>query len=94
MTDFVILHYQSLEETDVCVRNILKKLPNRGKIFVVDNGSPNGSGEALQEKYRDAPDVTIILTGKNLGFARGNNVGFREAIYSVSMACNPYEEVV
>ncbi len=79
MTDFVILHYQSLEETDGCVRNVLERLPNHGRIFVVDNGSPNGSGEALEELYRDNPDVKIILTGENLGFARGNNVGFREA---------------
>ena len=43
------------------------------QIVVVDNGSHDGSQEALREAY---PGVTLIENGANLGFARANNIGF------------------
>jgi hypothetical protein len=46
------------------------------EIFVVDNGSPNDHPEVLLEKY---PGIELILTGKNLGFAGGNNVAVKKA---------------
>jgi GT2 family glycosyltransferase len=46
-------------------------------VVVVDNGSEDGSPEALRN---DFPDATLIRNGKNLGFAAGNNVGIRAAL--------------
>ena len=46
------------------------------EIFVVDNGSPNDHPEILKEKY---PEINLMMTGKNLGFAGGNNVAVRKA---------------
>ncbi|MDB5049482.1 MAG: hypothetical protein JWO30_2553 [Fibrobacteres bacterium] len=43
-------------------------------ITVVDNASTDGSVEFLREAY---PDVRIVLSEKNLGFAGGNNLGIR-----------------
>lgn len=73
---FVILHYNTLENTRKCVESIRKyvDIDNRN-IIVVDNGSPNGTGEILEKEYNN-DEVTIIRTHKNLGFAKGNNVGF------------------
>ena len=44
---------------------------------VVDNGSDDGSAEAVAERF---PDVELVRTGVNLGFAGGNNVGIRRAL--------------
>ncbi|HZT91810.1 MAG TPA: glycosyltransferase family 2 protein [Gaiellaceae bacterium] len=43
----------------------------------VDNGSTDGSAEAVASRF---PDVELIRTGVNLGFAGGNNVGIRRAL--------------
>jgi GT2 family glycosyltransferase len=44
---------------------------------VVDNGSSDGSADAVAERF---PDVELIRAGVNLGFAGGNNVGVRRAL--------------
>lgn len=41
--------------------------------LLIDNGSPDGSGARLAERY---PDVAFIQTGANCGYAGGNNYGF------------------
>ena len=61
MTAFVILHYRAIAGDK--------------HIVIVDNASPNGTGAVLAEEFAASPDVTVLLHGKNDGFARGNNVG-------------------
>jgi GT2 family glycosyltransferase len=46
------------------------------EIILVDNGSAAPPGPWLQEHY---PEVRYLETGRNLGFAGGNNVGIRAA---------------
>ncbi|HJW89053.1 MAG TPA: glycosyltransferase family 2 protein, partial [Anaerolineales bacterium] len=46
-------------------------------ILIVDNGSTEGSVESIRNQY---PTVNILPTGKNLGYAEGNNVGIRWAV--------------
>lgn len=82
---FVILHYNVFEETKKCVSSIFSRLDsNDFEIIIVDNASPNASGIALQEEYATTAKVTVILNDTNLGFARGNNVGFHYAKHSAS----------
>jgi GT2 family glycosyltransferase len=42
-------------------------------IVVVDNGSTDHSASSIREQ---CPDVVVIETGANLGYAAGNNYGF------------------
>lgn len=42
------------------------------EIVVVDNGSSDGSQQALRDRF---PSVQLIAAGANLGFARGTNLG-------------------
>ena len=79
MISFVVLHYQALEETQDCVSAIFEKIKENKKIIIVDNHSPNGSGQKLKTAYADHPDVEVILMEENLGFAKGNNIGFKAA---------------
>ncbi len=44
---------------------------------VVDNGSVDGSADAVADYF---PDVHLIRAGVNLGFAGGNNAGIRRAL--------------
>ena len=78
MNAFVILHYRAIDSTVTCTECI-KKLLGENHVVIVDNASPDDTGRMLQEKYRDDPDVTVLINGENAGFARGNNLGVRWA---------------
>lgn len=84
MVAFIILHYMALEETIACVESILNNVVGEKKIVVVDNASPNGSIDGLREKYEKHPDVDVLETGDNLGFAKGNNFGYKFAVEKYS----------
>ncbi len=77
---FLILHYYVIEETQKCVDSIQKNMSNKEyEIVIVDNASANGTGKKLQEIYSDNKRIHVIINEENLGFARGNNVGFKFA---------------
>lgn len=77
---FVILNYCTIEDTIKCVRSIQETVENQEYfIVIVDNASPNGTGKVLENMYKNSSDIHVILNRENLGFARGNNVGFRFA---------------
>jgi len=74
---FIILHYQTIEDTIECVNSILEtiKYPELN-IVVVDNASTNGSGKTLEEMFSMHKKIFFIHNPENLGFAKGNNVGY------------------
>lgn len=76
---YVILHYNAIDVTQACVESILKIKEHSNNIVIVDNNSPNGSGNELKKIYHKHKDIYIIQNSKNEGFARGNNLGYRFA---------------
>lgn len=79
---FVILHYLKHNDTMACVNSLLNHMTSEPySIVVVDNGSPNDSGERLSDQYREHPHVIVLINQENLGYARGNNVGYQYAKY-------------
>nr|WP_205395998.1 glycosyltransferase [Streptococcus lutetiensis] len=79
---FVVLHYMVPDETIECVNSILNNV-NVGNaklnIVVVDNGSTNDSFSILSKEFTDEKKVVLLRSQKNLGFARGNNIGYKYA---------------
>ena len=75
---FVILHYYTIEDTKKCVESILEKC-NNVYIVIVDNASPNNTGKELEKLYKTNNKIKVILSKENLGFAKGNNIGFKYA---------------
>jgi len=47
------------------------------EVIVVDNASSQDEATSIQEKY---PQVKVVRSEKNLGFAGGNNLGIRSAL--------------
>lgn len=78
----VILHYNTIDETIACVESIKKRISLEGtvKIIIVDNLSSNGTGQRLVELYNNDKNIDIILSDHNLGFAKGNNLGYVHAM--------------
>lgn len=73
----VILNYNVYNETVKCVASIRDTIKELYQIVIVDNGSGNRSYEYLKEYYQGQPAVDVIKSNRNIGFARGNNIGIR-----------------
>lgn len=75
---FVVLHYKTHEDTIECVDSMLA-LHADCQIVIVDNYSNNGSIEIIEKLYDKKENIHIIKNKQNLGFASGNNIGYRYA---------------
>ncbi len=73
----IILNWNGHADTVDCVRSCLQSRYPRTRLVIVDNGSTDGSEQLLRTEF---PDLDVIQTGANLGFAGGNNVGIRHAL--------------
>lgn len=76
---FVILHFETLNDTRTCIDSLLKQTYSNIEIIVVDNGSKNEKANSVRIEYSDYPHIYFIESEQNLGFAKGNNLGFRYA---------------
>lgn len=75
---FVILHYLVFEETKHAVDTVMDHIDTEAyHIVIVDNASHNSSGERLIDEFAGNDHVSVIINEENLGFAKGNNIGFR-----------------
>lgn len=72
----IVLNWNGKYDTVRCVESLRAWAPE-ASIVVVDNGSTDGSVAVFRSHW---PDLEIIETGANLGYAGGNNVGLRRAI--------------
>ena len=70
----VVVNWNRGSETLACVDRLAGF---DASVIVVDNGSTDGSAELIAGAR---PDVTLVETGANLGYAGGNNVGIRRAL--------------
>jgi GT2 family glycosyltransferase len=80
----IVLNWNGRDDTIACVESLTKVAYSNFVVMVVDNGSTDGSVAAMQERF---PDLEIVETGRNLGFAEGTNVSIR-----LALEANPLEE--
>lgn len=73
----IILNWNGKADTLECLSSVTKIAFPSLTTVVVDNGSTDTSVEAITEQF---PEVELLLTGCNLGYAEGNNFGMRHAI--------------
>lgn len=83
----VIVNYRVRPYLLQCLRSVFRALGDmKAEVFVVDNHSGDGSVEAVAERY---PQVRLIASMHNLGFARANNKAIREAKGDYVLLLNP-----
>ena len=73
----VVLNWNGWPDTVPCLESCLRASYPGLRLLLVDNGSTDGSEAILRERF---PSVELLQTGKNLGFAGGNNAGIRRAL--------------
>jgi len=73
----IMLTWNGIEYTRECLRTLKAHTPigEKCQLFVVDNGSTDGTIEFLES----LDWITLFKNGRNLGYAGGNNVGIRAA---------------
>jgi GT2 family glycosyltransferase len=73
----IIVSWNTKKYMEECLTSLRGMEGNvSAEIIVVDNASADGTPEMIRTQF---PDVKLIETGANLGFAKGNNVGIKEA---------------
>ncbi len=73
----VVLNYRNHADTVECVRSVeAVNYPNY-RIIIVDNASGNDSEEVLRREFKEH---VFIQTGRNRGYAAGNNAGIAYAL--------------
>lgn len=60
------------------------------EVIIIDNASPNDNPDIIPEKY---PDVKLIKSRENLGFAGGNNLGIEDSAGEYILLLNNDTEV-
>jgi GT2 family glycosyltransferase len=73
----VTLTWNQKEDTLACLKSLSEMTYPNYRILLVDNGSIDGTTEAVREKF---PDIEVIVNPQNLGFQGGFNVGLLHAL--------------
>lgn len=83
----VIVHYRGEDDTRECLSSILinHSKNKEFKIIVVVNSSSESKSNTKQDSFagdlkREFPQVIVIETNVNTGFAKGNNIGIKKAL--------------
>jgi len=72
----ITVNYNGIEETSRMIESVAANWLQSYEIIVVDNGSVNDEALMLKEKY---PFIQALRSSDNLGFAGGNNLGYRHS---------------
>lgn len=73
----IVLTHNTRDLVIQCLDGLYEKVRAWGwQVIVVDNGSTDGTAQALAERF---PEVELVRSERNLGFAGGNNLGLRRA---------------
>ena len=73
-TSVITINYNGLEDTCALIETI--PFNEYMEVIVVDNASKNQEAETIAQRY---PQVKVLKSERNLGFAGGNNLGIQAA---------------
>jgi GT2 family glycosyltransferase len=83
----IYVNWNSLDYLRESIASVIEQTHSVAyEIIVVDNASPAPGVDSLKQSF---PDVTIIHSEKNLGFAGANNLGFRRSAGEFVLFLNP-----
>lgn len=83
----VIVNYNVKFYLEQCLNSLKRAMEGiDAEIIVVDNDSKDGSVDYLRERF---PDVNIIASNRNLGFAKANNIAIMQTESKYVLLLNP-----
>lgn len=75
----VVLNWRNLEASRRCLRSLRDMTYPAATVYLLDNGSGDGSMEALEQEFAGGREI-LLRNGENLGFAAGCNRGIARAL--------------
>ncbi len=73
----IIVNWNSLAYLRACLTSVYREIHGISfEVIVVDNASPERGIDSLQLEF---PDMVLIESEVNLGFAGANNLGFKRS---------------
>lgn len=92
MLSILIVNWNTRDLLDRCLQSIRSHPPTIPyEVIVVDNDSTDASAEMVREKH---PEVRLIASAINTGYAGGNNLAFHAASGDWLLTLNPDTEFV
>lgn len=73
----IVLCHNQVNLTLGCLASLRGQSYPHLSVLVVDNASTD---DTVERVHRDFPEVEVLSTGRNLGYAGGNNAGMRHAL--------------
>lgn len=73
----VVVNWNGGDQNVECVESLVRQGLPPGRIVFVDNGSIDGSAEAVERRFSG---LVLLRNRENLGFGEGANQGAREAL--------------
>jgi GT2 family glycosyltransferase len=73
----IVVNHNGRGYVEEAVQSLLDQDAPDLDVWVVDNGSTDGSDAMLEERFGSA--IRLIRAGRNLGFGAGNNLAIRES---------------
>lgn len=84
---YIILNYNTEKITKSAINFIRKIKYQNYKIYLIDNASSNNDGKTLYNYYKNDKDIEFIQNKINIGFANGNNIGYKLARKECTFIC-------
>ncbi len=72
----ILVNWNTCDLLDDCLTTIEQHVRRPHEVFVVDNGSCDGSSDMVRARY---PHVRLVTNGENRGFAQANNQAIRRS---------------
>ena len=83
----LVVSYNTCDMTLACLRSIYEQARSDAfEVIVVDNASTDGSPDHIESEF---PNIRLIRSQDNLGFAKANNVAAEEARGEFVLLLNP-----
>src|SRR6202021_3878764 len=87
-----IVNLNSLAYRPACLTSVYREINGVSfEVIVVDNASPERGIDGLKAEF---PDMVLIKSEVNLGFAGANNLGFKRSSGNYVLFLNPDTEIV
>lgn len=91
LVSIISINYNQAQVTCALLASLRHLTYPNYEVIVVDNASPTEDPASIAEQF---PEVHLIRSGENLGFAGGNNLGIRAAKGDYCLFLNNDTEVV
>jgi GT2 family glycosyltransferase len=90
LVSIIIVTWNCRDHVLQCLKTIYASREALFEVIVRDNGSEDGTWQAIQEKY---PMVKLIGDSRNIGFAAANNEAIAQASGNYLLLLNPDTEI-